>query len=272
MKITNKKYIVAYSLSLILFVFIQISQTFAASTTIWLTIIESGSTTTWSTTTGTNNTWSVFTWIITTGTIYGPLFGWWSIGPNTTIVTFSWWVSLIATWINVTADKELIEAFTWAQKNNITRATSIDTARLYSPITRAELAKMMVQYITNVQKKSIPSNSQCIIENYEDASNMDNEQKQYIANACQLWIMWWQNDKKNILQYFRPIDTVTRAEFATVLSRYLYGDTYNGDMSSDGWYKNHLQALNKANYIKKIDTPFMRELRGFVMLILYRIK
>ncbi len=273
MNITKKRNMFVWTVIFAAIIFWHISHTFAASTTIWLTIVESGSSTTWSTTTGTNNTWTVLTWIVNTGTVYGPLFGGGSIGPNTTIITFSWWVITPTTWTTTTTtDNELIEAFTWAQKNNITHATSIDIARLYSPITRAELAKMMVQYVTNIQKKSIPSNSQCVIENYKDSSSMDSEQKQYITHACQLWIMWWQNDKKNLIEYFRPIDTVTRAEFATVLSRYLYGNTYNGDMSADGWYKNHLKALNQAAYIKKIDTPFMRELRGFVMLILYRIK
>lgn len=244
---------------------------YAATTTIGLTIVESGSTTT-----GSTNTWSTNTGWAITGTITpstnGGLFGGWSLWPTNSIITFSWGITILpSTPTTPVVDQELVLAFEWAKKNTITRSTNIDTARLYSPISRAELAKMMVQYITNVEKKSIPTNNACIVDTYKDATSMDSEQKQFITNACQLGIMWWKNDKTTLIEYFRPNNTVTRAEFATVLSRYLYGTQNNGDMSENGWYKAHLNALNKANYIKVIDTPFMRELRGFVMLILYRI-
>lgn len=252
-----------------------VTTTSAASTTIGLTIVESGSTSTGSTNTWSTTTWSTNTGGNTTGSITLPtnwwLFGGWSLGPTNSIITFSGGITIIPSTPAPVVDQELILAFEWAKKNTITRATTMDTARLYSPISRAELAKMMVQYITNVEKKSIPTNNACVIDTYKDATSMDSEQKQFITNACQLGIMWWKNDKTTLIEYFRPNNTVTRAEFATVLSRYLYGSQNNGDMSESGWYKAHLNALNQAKYIKVIDTPFMRELRGFVMLILYRI-
>jgi hypothetical protein len=40
---------------------------------------------------------------------------------------------------------------------------------------------------------------------------------------------------------------------------------------TEAWYTKHLQALSEAGYIKKIDTPLMRELRGYVFLILNRV-
>ena len=70
---------------------------------------------------------------------------------------------------------------------------------------------------------------------------------------------------------FRPNDTVTRAEFGTVLSRLLYGSTHNSmDVGDDNWFSAHLQALEDAEIMTKIEAPFMQELRGRVMLMLMR--
>lgn len=35
-------------------------------------------------------------------------------------------------------------------------------------------------------------------------------------------------------------------------------------------YKNHLLALKQSNIMNKIDTPLIRELRGYVMLMMMR--
>lgn len=90
---------------------------------------------------------------------------------------------------------------------------------------------------------------------------MDDEQKYFVQQACSLGVMGRKNNKKETLGVFRPHDFITRAEFGTVLSRYLYGDTYNGNMQENERYAGHLQALQKAKYMKFIHTPFARELR-----------
>jgi len=73
-----------------------------------------------------------------------------------------------------------------------------------------------------------------------------------------LWIMWLNIDK------FRPYDGVTRAEFGTALSRMLY-------WLADGnpYYTNHLSKLKKE-WIIANDNPTLKELRGYVMLMLMR--
>lgn len=64
----------------------------------------------------------------------------------------------------------------------------------------------------------------------------------------------------SLLTAFRPTDIVTRAELAAVLSRMLYGNTYdNIHNENEAWYVPHLQALSTAGYIKDITTPFMTE-------------
>lgn len=69
---------------------------------------------------------------------------------------------------------------------------------------------------------------------------------------------------------FRPNDLITRAEFSAVLSRYLYGNAYEG-ATGPLRYEKHLNALHDAGYIKNIATPQANELRGYLLLILYRI-
>ena len=64
---------------------------------------------------------------------------------------------------------------------------------------------------------------------------------------------------------FRPNDYVTRAEFGTALSRMLYG-------LADGkknYYSTHLQKLMEKKIITN-DNPNLRELRGYVMIMLMR--
>jgi hypothetical protein len=100
---------------------------------------------------------------------------------------------------------------------------------------------------------------------------MDTEERRYIEQACSLHIMWWKNDKKSIIEYFNPHKPVTRAEFGTVLSRLLYGETHNWDLSSEWWYKNHLLALQKDGIMKKIDTPLGNEIRWYVFIMLHRL-
>ena len=92
-------------------------------------------------------------------------------------------------------------------------------------------------------------------------SNINPDLVQSVTESCQLWLMWqWISD-------FRPKDSVTRAEFWTVLSRALWWD------ENEWWstyYENHLKALKAEWIMNKIDTPMDKEVRGYVMLMLMR--
>ena len=66
---------------------------------------------------------------------------------------------------------------------------------------------------------------------------------------------------------FRPKDSVTRAEFWTVLSRALW---WNKNEWWSTYYENHLKALKSEWIMSKIDTPSSKEVRGYVMLMLMR--
>ena len=63
---------------------------------------------------------------------------------------------------------------------------------------------------------------------------------------------------------FRPFDIVTRAEFATALSRLLFS-TLDGDL----YYSTHIEKL-KSEWIIKDDNPDLKELRWYVMIMLMR--
>jgi len=62
---------------------------------------------------------------------------------------------------------------------------------------------------------------------------------------------------------------VTRGEFATILSRVLWGDKYEM-LNYDYFAENHLIVLHYFEIIKNIDSPRDHELRSWVMLMLQR--
>ena len=125
-------------------------------------------------------------------------------------------------------------------------------------LTRIAMAKMLSKYAINVLWKK-PAN--IVVPNFKDVtSKLDEEYDFWVNLAYQLGIMWinMSNNK------FRPFDLVTRAEFATALSRMLF--------STPDWnpyYSTHLSTLKKEKIITN-DNPDMQELRGYVMLMLMR--
>ena len=125
-------------------------------------------------------------------------------------------------------------------------------------ITRAELAKMMVWYSINVIWKETPTQFKC---KFSDIWNIDPTLEIAVLQACDLWIMWqW-------ITEFRPNDTVTRAEFWTVLSRALWWNKYEWWIT---YYQNHLKALKGYWIMNNISSPMDKEIRWYVMLMLMR--
>ena len=73
---------------------------------------------------------------------------------------------------------------------------------------------------------------------------------------------------KGIDGKFMPEAQVTRAQFATILSRLLYGDKYEGGAL---YYTKHLQALKDNGILTNIlDPEHLIELKGYIMLMLMR--
>lgn len=160
---------------------------------------------------------------------------------------------------------ELQEAYQRAFDRQITTKKSIESADMTGTLIRSHAAKMISQFAMNVLGKNPDLSRRCAFSDIQDQSL---EMQYYIELSCELWLMWLQSDgmPSNI---FNPWDTVTRAQFGTMLSRLLYGSTYN-TLETENWYVYHLQALKKVDIMKKIDTPFDPEQRWFVMLMMKR--
>lgn len=153
---------------------------------------------------------------------------------------------------------EMLDAYSFAYENWITTASNIDEARIYSPLTRWAMAKMLVKYAMNTLWMQ-PDTSRWVPSFGDYTNELDKQYDYAITLSYQLWIMW-QN-----AQYFRATDSVTRAEFATALSRMLY-KTPDGNP----YYISHLNKLREEWIIDKIGDPYSLMLRWYAMLMLMR--
>ena len=88
----------------------------------------------------------------------------------------------------------------------------------------------------------------------------------YVTLAYQYQIMGINADGTP-LQYFNPAWKVSRAEFATVLSRVLFGNKFNQDWSK--YWEKHIKALEESGILTNTD-PNIQELRWWILLMLYR--
>ena len=156
-----------------------------------------------------------------------------------------------------TYTQELQTAYNWAYSKWITTQSGIDNANMKGKITREEMAKMISNYAVNLLLKTPDTTKSC----YFLDSNINPDLVEYVTESCQLWLMGqW-------VVSFRPKDSVTRAEFWTVLSRALWWD------KNEWWntyYENHLKALKGEWIMNNISSPMNEEIRWYVMLMLMR--
>ena len=156
------------------------------------------------------------------------------------------------------------DAYLWACQHNITTMRTIHDARLDQPLTRAELAKIMSVYaMKEYHLKPLITGAV----SYKDVNADLGDLADYIQLAYQLQIMGINADGTPI-QAFEPHKLVSRAEFATVLSRVIWGNKHN--ISGDDRYSAHLQALKKYEIITSDVPANWWELRGRALLMLHR--
>ena len=157
-----------------------------------------------------------------------------------------------------TYTQEFQEAYKFAYEKWITTMPTINDANMNWKLTRIAMAKMLSYYAINVLWQK-PDETR--INKFNDITDkLDAQYDSGVTLAYQLWIMWI-NMPDNM---FKPNDEVTRAEFATALSRMLYS-------TPDGkpYYVTHLEKL-KAEKILTNDDYKMKELRWYVMIMLMR--
>ena len=160
--------------------------------------------------------------------------------------------------------QEFQQAYEFARENGITTMSTIQKAQMNWKLTRIQMAKMLSQYAINVLWMD-PDISKWIADFSDVTRKMNKDYDNWVTLAYQLWIMW-QNMPNN---KFRPNDEVSRAEFVTALSRLLYSTLDGKYESTPKYYINHMERLVKEWIITK-DDPKMKELRGYVMIMLMR--
>ena len=158
---------------------------------------------------------------------------------------------------------EFQQAYKFAHENGITTKDTIQSAQMNGKLTRIAMAKMLSQYAINVLWQT-PDTSKTV--KFKDVSNKkDADYDNWVTLAYQLGIMW-QNMPNN---RFRPNDEVSRAEFATALSRLLYQTTDGEYKSTKEYYIPHMAKLYNEWIISNTD-PSMAERRWYVMIMLMR--
>ena len=160
-------------------------------------------------------------------------------------------------------DPEIQSAYEWAYERDVTTIPSLDDAMPDGVVKRGHLAKMVVNYATNVLWREIPEKIPSYCRWNDRRTDRESEEiKDYAVKSCALWLMWLDMPK------FLPNMEVTRAQFGTIMSRLLWWKKY-------AWwtpyYRKHLNALKENNIMTQIENPEKRlELRQWVWLMLMR--
>ena len=209
---------------------------------------------------------------------WGSSNGWWvnktdESTTSWTNTTTSWtdkndtqWNTQISSWSTQNNNQftdEFQQAYEFAYNNWITTMPTIWKANMGWKLTRIAMAKMLSQYAINILWKN-PDVTK--VNKFNDVTDeLDEEYNNWVTLAYQLWIMWINMPENN----FRPKDEVTRAEFVTALSRMIYWTSDWEYKWTGKYYLNHMAKLMKEWIITK-DDPNMKELRGYVMIMLMR--
>lgn len=167
--------------------------------------------------------------------------------------------------------QELIDAFQFAYGQWITTMCPIENANLTWTLLRKHLAKMITEYAVTIVWL-YPDITKKWCDKYDDMEDQPSEMKFYTKIVCQLWLMWLESNWINPQKSFNPNTIVTRAQFWTILSRLIFGETYNIPLGEwdEFYYVKHLKALKDNWIMKMIEDPKMPEIRWWVMLMLQR--
>ncbi|MDR2189734.1 MAG: hypothetical protein LBP53_00630 [Candidatus Peribacteria bacterium] len=143
---------------------------------------------------------------------------------------------------------------------------------MHIPLTRAEMAKMMVTITALIKERTNKlvstgrtKKEQC--STFSDLNQANEKLQPFIIKACELGLMGLQANGITLKTHFIPNETITIAEVATILSRFLRGNKYQG--SEQRRYHNHLLALQQINFMPLNINPMNKERKTnvFEMLI-----
>jgi len=161
-------------------------------------------------------------------------------------------------------DPEYQLAYDFAHSYDITTMPSCQEADMDGVLIRKHAAKMMSNYSMQVLGHSPDLSKTC---DFSDMINENEEMKSFAILACQLGIMGLRSDGTPDIA-FNPNGLIDKAQFATILSRVLYGNTHNTTDSC--WYCQHVKALQDSGIIKVTSDLFDPLKRARAMLMLQR--
>ncbi len=198
---------------------------------------------------------------------------------------------------NISESYDRTEIYTWAYNAWITSIPDINNANMDWPVYRKSAAKMMSQFAMNIFWRVPDTQKSC---KFIDIKNEDPELQWYIVRSCQLGIMWvdYYGNPETI---FNPNYVLTADQLVTILSRILFGNTYNikpGELTFSDKIKNffvhsllnigewlgitihihsnldrytkHMDAIKKLGIITKYE-PDTKEFRWYVMMIMHTL-
>lgn len=157
-------------------------------------------------------------------------------------------------------------AYLYAKAFGITTIGNINDAQPEAWTTRAQLAKMMVQFSTNVLWKTADSTRTEICSTYADVDSSLGDLADFISLACEAKIMGLQVDEETPLVNFNPNAFVSRWEFLTVLGRLIFNNKYKNMEPYYAWY---MDAFFTAGIIK-VNDPSLLDIRAHIWIILQR--
>lgn len=163
---------------------------------------------------------------------------------------------------------EVNEAYVWACERWIIKSNTIQGAKLWEFLNRAEMAKITTIF-EMLEVGSIPNRNKDCSAFAESMSGYNQEMKDYMVTSCQLLRMWIHTADYTPIKDFMPKKFVSRAEFWTILSRILWWDKYEASKNSVYYYVDHLNKL-KDNWILTNINPNLVERRSYAILMIYR--
>lgn len=167
-----------------------------------------------------------------------------------------------------THSQEVNEAYVWACQKWIIESNTIQGAKLWEFLNRAEMAKI-VTIFELFELEAIPNMNKDCSAFADSMSWYSKQMKNYMITSCQLERMWINTADYTPIPDFMPRKYVSRAEFWTILSRILWWEAYEALNNSRYYYVEHLNRL-KARWIMSNIDPTLVERRSYAILMIYR--
>jgi len=164
---------------------------------------------------------------------------------------------------------DLKEIHKWAYDNWLTQYYNISDARLNEDLNRQEMAKISSIFAIKFYWKVPDESKKEFCSKYADLYKVEDHIKYYIAQSCELWLMWYRANWLDVLEYFRPYSPVSLAELSVIISRIMWWN--KNVISEEKWYQWHLDATNKNSIIDDISNPYKNVIRWEVYNMFYKL-